>query len=115
MKQRTGRGWLLCCALSIIFLTTVAVFWPGHSAWAEADSEGVIDGRDLSVFEGVGHIDRLGEDEIVIDDLQKKLTSRVKYYRVGRKHVNRSAFKVGDRVGYIANSRGELVSLWLLR
>lgn len=113
MKKHTQRG--MRGALGMMLLTMSALLCLGYSASAEATSEGIIDGRDLSVFEGVGHIDRLGEDEIVIDDLQKKLTSKVKYYRVGRKPVNRSAFKVGDRVGYIANSRGELVSLWLLR
>ena len=77
--------------------------------------EGVVDGRHPNDFEGLGSIDYISEDRIVINDTQHRLSPNVKYYRKGRKRANRSLFQVGARVGYTTDSKGQIRSLWLIR
>jgi hypothetical protein len=101
--------------LGVFFLAVAAVCCLGHHAWAVEGREGVIDGRNLADFDGTGRIDSLENDQIVINDMQKRLSPRVEYYRQGRIKTKRSSFSIGAKVGYIANSKGEIISLWLLR
>jgi hypothetical protein len=66
-------------------------------------------------FDGVGHINRIAKDEIVIDDCLHKLSPFTKYATPTRSNTLRSRFRVGDFVGYIKNSKDEIESLWLLK
>jgi hypothetical protein len=96
-----------------VFLLTIGMsLCIDHHAWAR---EGIIDGSNPADFEGVGHIDSLKDDLIVINDMQKKLSRNATFYKQGRIQTKRSSFSVGAKVGYITNSKGEIISLWLLR
>ena len=65
-------------------------------------------------FDGTGWIERVGENEIVIDDSLHMLSSHVRYGSLKAKHLHKSALRQGMTVGYVTNKRGEIVSLWLL-
>ncbi|RJQ64142.1 MAG: hypothetical protein C4530_02560 [Desulfobacteraceae bacterium] len=62
---------------------------------------------------GMGTIDRIGTDEIVIDDSAHRLSPAVTFHTPGTLFATMSELKVGQYVGYI-KSRQEIVSLWLL-
>jgi hypothetical protein len=66
-------------------------------------------------FDGYGHIDRLDMDEVVIDDSLLKLDYNVSYNTPRSKNTSDSDFLVGAVVGYLLNSEGKVVSLWLIK
>jgi len=98
--------------LALFFLAVFTHSAVARPAWA---GEGTADGRQPSYFEGIGHIDALAGDQIVIDDRQRKISSNAKYFRIGGSPISRSSFGVGSKVGFRINQRGEIVSLWLLK
>lgn len=65
-------------------------------------------------FSGTGWIDRIGENEIVINDFLHMLSSHVRYGSLKERSHSKSSLRQGMAVGYILNKRGEIVSLWLL-
>jgi len=100
-------------ALFSMLFCLLAVSQP---AWGgKSRGEGYIDGRSLKDFTGVGRIDSMKKDRLVINDTSQTLSPQVKYYIQGRIKTSRSSFKVGTRVGYVTNSKGEIISLWLIR
>jgi hypothetical protein len=99
-------------ALSLLAFLSVAIS-PRH-AEAQNRGEDYITGRSLSDFSGMGHIDSIDEDKMVIDDCSRELSSGVKYYKPGPKKISKSAFAVGSRVGYVEDRNGDIISLWLL-
>jgi hypothetical protein len=66
-------------------------------------------------FDGIGRIDRLGEDQIIIDDGTKRLASGVSFATPSSQYAGREPFRVGTTVGYVLNRSGEIQSLWLLK
>jgi hypothetical protein len=63
-------------------------------------------------FNGWGRIDRLGADEIVIDDTLYPLSPSVMYNIATSSNVRASLFRVGDTVGYLEDANGLIISLW---
>ena len=66
-------------------------------------------------FSGMGRIDRFEGHEIVIDDSLYRLTSSARYTTPRRRSTTRSAFEVGQYIGFLATRGGKITSLWLLR
>jgi len=98
----------------VFLLTFLALSCTCNLARAEDGREGIIDGRNPADFSGTGRIESLEKDRIVINDTPYRLSPRVKYYKQGRKKMSRSSFKEGTYVGYVTNSKREIVSLWLI-
>jgi hypothetical protein len=111
-RKRRHMGW--SGVAGILLLAVLAFCGADHQAWADEDVEHIVDGRNPNDFENRGQIDRMGDDVIVINDMQKRLASNVKYYRPGRIRITKDAFGEGCTVGYLTNSKGEISSLWLL-
>jgi hypothetical protein len=65
-------------------------------------------------FDGIGHIDRIASDEIVIDDSLHKMAFYARYATPTRKIATRGWFKVGSHVGFVTNAKKEIISLWLI-
>jgi hypothetical protein len=65
-------------------------------------------------FQGRGYIDRVGTNDIVINDLWYQLSPFVKYHNPQRLDVAGYEFRVGKYVGFFLNDKREIVSLWLL-
>ena len=63
-------------------------------------------------FHGWGRLDRLGADEIVIDDNLYPLSPSVKFNTATSNNVRASMFRVGDTVGYLEDPNGLIISLW---
>ena len=65
-------------------------------------------------FVGWGEIHRIGSNDIVIDDKQYNFAPRVTYHTTRSSNVSKSHFSVGQVVGFITDSSGEIKSLWQL-
>ena len=66
-------------------------------------------------FDGEGRIDSIGKDGIVIDDRSFGFSPFVQFSTPTRKRASRSQFRSGDLVGYMANQKKQIESLYLLR
>ena len=67
-----------------------------------------------SGFHGMGYILRITEDEAVIDDTIFAFSPDVVYYTPEIKNASSAFFHPGMRVGYILDSEGNIISLWLI-
>ena len=67
-------------------------------------------------FDGMGRIDRLSRNEIVIDDSHFRLSPRVTFSTKVKEHASRAWLKVGSYIGYKADSKNkhEIISIWLI-
>jgi hypothetical protein len=65
-------------------------------------------------FHGYGRLDRIGQDEVVIQDSLKKLAPVVTYHTPDNRYATKAYFKLGDLVGYMIDSDRQVVSLWLI-
>ena len=65
-------------------------------------------------FHGYGRIGSITADRVVIGDCSHRLSPFVKYATPTDENALRSQFRAGDFVGYIKNSKQEIISLWLL-
>jgi hypothetical protein len=65
-------------------------------------------------FSGMGYIDRIEDNEIVVDDVLFRLSTGVSYHTPKIGKASRGWFSVGKRVGFITNSKREIISLWLI-
>ncbi|QTA92784.1 hypothetical protein [Desulfonema magnum] len=65
-------------------------------------------------FEAISLIERMENDEIVLNDSLYRFSPDVKFYSKTGKLVSRSKFHVGTRVGYILNPENiyEVISVW---
>lgn len=66
-------------------------------------------------FDGVGHIDRMGEAEIVIGDYLLTLSSGTDFHTPRSSHASIGRFAEGDYVGFQLDDAGAIESLWLLQ
>jgi hypothetical protein len=66
-------------------------------------------------FDGVGYLHRLAGDQVVINDQSKKLASYATFNTPESPHTSRSELHAGSFVGYLTNSKGEVISLWLIK
>ncbi len=66
------------------------------------------------VFDERGKIDRIAEDVLIVDDTSFTLTKNVTYNTPYNTHAQKNRFHVGDLIGLKLNSRGQVVSVWLI-
>jgi hypothetical protein len=66
-------------------------------------------------FDGVGRIDRIGENEIVVGDDLRRLPSSASLHTPNSSHAGKGRFAKGDYVGYQLDTDGAIESLWLLK
>lgn len=64
-------------------------------------------------FDGYGYINRISKEEVVIDDDLFKLARSV-IYVTPTNLSSPSNFGPGDVVGYLKNSKHEIISMWLI-
>jgi hypothetical protein len=65
-------------------------------------------------FNAYGHINRIGEKRVVIDDEPFPLSLEVTYNIPTRLDASKAYFGEGAFVGVLTNAKGEAKSLWLL-
>ena len=66
-------------------------------------------------FHGFGYLDRIAEDEIIINDSVLKLAPYASYATPHSAIASSSDFKLGDLIGYLKNAKDEIESLWLIK
>lgn len=87
---------------------------PVKTARAVVPEKPIYAGYPLS-FSGRGHIDRIGDGEIVIDDGLFKVNSAVSFNKPNQLGTSLSKFSVGERIGFIVDKNGTLKSVWQLK
>ena len=66
-------------------------------------------------FDGWGCIDRITDDEVVIDDVSMALARIIDYNLPEADYKPKRYFKKGILAGYIKNDNNEIESLWLIK
>jgi len=66
------------------------------------------------LFDKVGRIDRISERQAVIDDSLHQISLTATYHTPRHHDVSSARFHVGDIVGCLTNSEGEIESMWLI-
>lgn len=104
---------LITIGLALLFLslgqplTAICAERQGETGWAVPEYY-------PDRFDGTGRIGRITMDEIVINDSLYRLSPNAEFATPTRKHALRAWFHVGNRVGYVTNTRHEIISLWLI-
>jgi hypothetical protein len=64
---------------------------------------------------GIGTIDQIRDDEVVVNDSLFKLSPGVKFYTNSKMntYANRSRFRKGTYIGYQFNGTREITAMWL--
>ena len=65
-------------------------------------------------FNLIGKIDRIAENEIVINDTLYRLSPNLSCYTPTSMYASKAIFSVGNRVGVEIDSKHEVTSLYLL-
>ena len=65
-------------------------------------------------FTGIGRIDRITRNEIVLDDSFYRLFPNVTYHIPTRSNASSAWFRSGELVGFVTNAKREIISLWLI-
>jgi hypothetical protein len=66
-------------------------------------------------FDGYGYINRIGAEEVVINDSLLRLSPAVTFTTLNFIMAGRGDFTDGDLVGYLTNSEQEIISLWQIK
>ena len=64
------------------------------------------------IFDMVGRIDRITADEAVIDDSLYRISPVAVYHTPNQTHALPSRLQMGDVVGCLTDSNGEIESMW---
>ncbi len=68
------------------------------------------------VIHGYGQINRIGEDDMLIDDLRMWISPSVEYYsRSNGLPAFQDEFSVGTFIGFRINEKREIIELWLIK
>jgi hypothetical protein len=67
-------------------------------------------------FDGMGHIDDISYRDglVIINDTGLKVSPSAEYHTPTNKYASSALFKQGDEVGYILDSDGTIISIWLI-
>lgn len=108
------NSFFLGCFLVHLVVATIA--WAGTPAVANTLTDVTPQSEDgLRVeFQGVGVVDRMGADEIVIDDCLFRLSSSVSFFAEGGASLSSASFQAGTLVGYVLEGERAIRSLWKL-
>lgn len=122
LNRRSGSGWR-CAAIGIVAFSMLAgaivqgfaqelpeILPVNPVPWIDS-------GEGPPMFLRIGKLDRLGENEVVIDDSLIMFSTEVEvtfYSATGAFEIEPSGFGVGDKVGCEFDEDGKLKSLWLL-
>lgn len=110
---RGMRHMAICVGLAL-FLVTLVLPTGGVQALQGFEDGSVIPGHYPNKFDQIGRVDRIELDEVVINDCLFKFSPGIKYHTPSVENASSAWFKEGQFVGYITNSKREIVSLWLI-
>jgi hypothetical protein len=112
MFRKGHKGWSIPVFLVALLVWTMGTGFymglPSNAAAAEKAAGGD------PTFDFVGHIDRVGEDELVIDDRLMKFSDSTKYFSQTNGKAYRSHFRKGIKVRYNINDNKEITAIGLV-
>jgi hypothetical protein len=111
MDCKYGK-YILGGLLALILLCGSIILPTGGYAQGPYKGEWILPQHYPNGFDGWGRIDRLASDEIVIDDTLYKLSPSVTYNTSAGTNVSMSLCGIGNVVGYLQSTEGEIISLW---
>ena len=124
MFMSTNKGFLRAMITGLILVVLSFVVGPAQTATAGSKGRGrskmISDGEKPvypgypRLFDTVGRIDRLTDRKVVIDDSLHRISSSTTFHSQTQGDASRSRFHVGDVVGCLTNSKGEIKSMWLI-
>jgi hypothetical protein len=120
-RKQNGRivfgriGRLLICIGLALAVVSLSQPLQGTCAERQGKTGSTLPKHYPDKFSGIGRIDRITADQIVINDTLYPLSANVEFATPTRKHASRSSFRVGNRVGYITNEKREIISLWWIK
>lgn len=66
-------------------------------------------------FDGMGYIDIITSDRILIDDTPYPLAASISFHTPRRKGASVSSFRMGQYVGYLQDESGAIKDVYLLK
>ncbi len=81
---------------------------------AIGEEKPIYSGYPLS-FDGRGYLDEIGSGKITISDSNYELASGATFNQPDALNSGPSGFRVGDKVGFLLDSKGKIESLWLIK
>lgn len=114
ISHTSTRYFILCIGLAVFFLSTAIPASVSH-AQTRVKGEWVLPKYYPDGFDGWGRIDRIESNKLVIDDTVLKLSPSVTYRTPTDKYATSGYFSPGDLVGFLLDSKGEIISLWLIK
>jgi hypothetical protein len=66
-------------------------------------------------FDGMGYIDMVNPNRIIIDDTSYPLADTITFHTPRRRGASASLFKKGQYVGYIQDKNGDIKNVYLLK
>jgi hypothetical protein len=109
-----GMRHIAICVGLALFLASMALPAGVVHAFQGFKEGSVIPEHYPNKFDQIGRVDRIARDEVVINDCLFKLSPAIRYHTPSIENASRAWFKEGKFVGYITNSKREIVSLWLI-
>ncbi|MDY6838020.1 MAG: hypothetical protein SWH78_08605 [Thermodesulfobacteriota bacterium] len=110
-QRRLFKGIGLGLILGLVVMAPYS--GPGYGA-EYLGEERVLPSHYPKKFNGLGHIDRIGKNEIVVDDSLHTLASHVTYATATSAHGSSGDLRVGDHVGFVTNAEKEITAIWMI-
>jgi hypothetical protein len=106
---------LICTGLILVLMGMVIPSGFAHARGGRVKPEMVFpDHYPYSGFHGMGSILKISRDVAVIDDEVFAFSPDAAYHTLEIENASSAFFFPDMRVGYILNSEGKIVSLWLI-
>lgn len=110
MLRRIKYSGILMIGMALLFMAVCI-----HSGPLHASEPSHFPDYYPKKFDGVGRIDRIGEEEIVIDDSSYRLSPYTHYGTFRSPNAFKHAFKIGNLVGFTMDSQRQIGSLWMIK
>ena len=109
---RIGKK-LAVIGLAFFFMSAALSLNPCH-AQQRVKPEVVLPKHYPDGFDGLGHIERISETEVVIDDSLYEFAPQSGFHTLERSNVSVYSFKPGSFVGFMKGGKRQIISLWLI-
>ena len=113
MRIRKTAKKLSCVGMVLLFFGAALPSEPGH-AQQRVKPEVVLPAHYPDGFDGLGHIERISETEVVIDDTLYKFAPHAEFNTPQRNNVSLYTFRPGAKVGFMKSGKKQVTSLWLI-
>lgn len=105
---------LICGAVALLLMGIALPAGVGHAL--QGFEEGSVIPEHYPIwFDGIGQIDRIAADEVVINDKLLSLSPDIRYHTRTTENASKAWFKVGCLVGFVKDSTDRISALYLIK